>query len=105
MPSTSTTPGCGSGSPRSRFKSVSRLAVMPSAAASRAPARPANATAIAVNAPRSGGLYRACGVVNPGTCSTNVRRRHDVASQPNRRTASRMTTGVPASGASRSTRS
>ena len=79
---------------------MSRPAVMPSARASRTPARPASATATAVNADRSGGEYRACGVVNPGTCSTKVRRTHCATSQTNRRTVSRITTGVPASGAS-----
>jgi hypothetical protein len=96
-------PGCGSGSPRSRFSSVSRPAGIPSVPASRAPARPASATAIAVNAERSGGLYRACGVVNPGTCSANVRRQQPGASQMNRRTVNRIDTGVATSGASRST--
>ncbi len=83
---------------------MSRPTVMPSAPASRAPARPASATAIAVNAERGGGLYRTCGVVNPGTCSTNVRRWHPAASQTNRRTVSLIVTGIPASGPSRSSR-
>jgi hypothetical protein len=77
---------------------------MPNAPASRAPPRPASATAIAVNAQRSGGLYRACGVVKPGTCSAKVRRAQAGTSQINRRTVNRITTAVPASGQSRSVR-
>jgi hypothetical protein len=41
---------------------------MPSARASRAPGLLANAIVMVVNAARSGGLWRACGVVNPGIC-------------------------------------
>lgn len=93
-----------SGTARSRFNSVSRPAVMPNAPASRAPARPASATAIAVNAPRSGALYRACGVVRSGICSANVRRAQADTSQTNRRTVKRITTGVPACGQSRTIR-
>jgi hypothetical protein len=51
-----------------------------------------------------GGLYRACGVVKPGTCSAKVRRAQAATSQMNRRTVNRITTGVPASGESRSIR-
>jgi hypothetical protein len=68
---------------------------MPDARDSRAPARPANATAIVVNTTRSGGLYRACGVVNPVICSANVRRGHPPCRQTNRRMCSRITTGAP----------
>jgi len=58
-------------------------------------------TAIAVSAARSGGLYRAYGVVNPGICSVNVRRWQSAVVHTNRRTHSRITTGVPPSVASR----
>jgi len=38
-------------------------------------------------------------MVNPGTCSANVRRGQAAASQTNRRTVSRIDTDVPARGA------
>ncbi len=79
---------------------MSRLPTMPSDRASRAPARPAAATAIAVNAARNGGLDRECGVVSPSICSTKVTRTHDGSRHVNRRTVTRITTRTPPSGVS-----
>jgi hypothetical protein len=91
----------GSGGERVRLdaaidEATDRPAGMPSVRARRAPARPARATAIAVNAARSGGLYRECGVVRPGICSTNVTRPHPASRHASRRTNRRITTGRPA---------
>ncbi|GLZ01817.1 hypothetical protein Acsp02_90680 [Actinoplanes sp. NBRC 103695] len=83
---------------------VSRPTGMPSLRASLAPGRPAKATSIAINAFRNGGLYRECGVVRPGICSTNVTRAQSSWRQTKRRIRSWMTTGRPARAVSASCR-
>jgi hypothetical protein len=81
-----------------------RPAVMPGAAASRDPARPASAAATAPSAALSGGVRRAYRVVRPSTCSANVRFPQLGASQKNRRTVSRIITRRPPIAASASRR-
>jgi len=80
-------------------------AVRSSPAASRAPARPARASAIAVSVRASGGVRRARREVSPPTCSANVTAAQSGFPQKNRRTASRIVTGWPPTGASASRRS
>jgi hypothetical protein len=67
---------------------VSRLVDMPSRCASRAPARPASASAIVVNVRRSSQVWRDRGVVNSVGCSANVRAGHAGLRQKNLRTCS-----------------
>jgi hypothetical protein len=76
--------------------------LMPSRAASRAPARPASATAIAVSAFRSNDVRRARGAASICGCSANVRAGHCGLSQKNRRTRNRSCTCLPYTGASAS---
>jgi hypothetical protein len=80
-------------------------AVRPSAPASRAPARPARASAIAVSARARGRVRRARREVSPPTCSANVTAAQSGLPQKNRRTASRIVTGWPPAGSSASRRS
>ncbi len=94
-----------SGRARSSRSSVVRLAGSPSAAANRAPARPASATLIEVSIARDSGVLRACRVATPAGCSVKVRTTHSVLSQKNRRTRSRSTTVWPAITASTNLRS
>jgi hypothetical protein len=77
-----------------------RLATRPSSAASRAPARPARASAIPVSVRASGGVRRARRAVSPSICSANVTAGQSGLAQKNRRTASRITTRWPPTGAS-----
>ncbi len=83
---------------------MSLAARMRSAAASRAPGRPARHAAIDVSSVRSSGVYRACGLVSPSTCSANVTAGHCGLRHLNRRTMSSTTTGAPPTGASASRR-
>ena len=64
--------------------------------ASRAPARPARASAIAVSIRASGGVRRARREVRPSTCSANVTAGQSGLPQKNRRTASRISTRLAA---------
>ncbi len=75
--------------------SVDLLATAHSAPASRAPARPATATAMLRRNSTSSGVLRPCRTVRPGTCSANVRRPHDRSSQNRRRTCSTMVASRP----------
>jgi hypothetical protein len=81
-----------------------RLALRSSCAASRDPARPARASAIAVSIRASSGVRRDRREVRPRTCSANVTAGQAGLPQKNRRTASRITTGCPPAGASASRR-
>jgi hypothetical protein len=74
---------------------VDRLALAGSCPASRAPARPASATATCSSIPRSNGVRRPYRTVRPGTCSANVRRWHAWWLQNSRRTDSTITTRRP----------
>jgi hypothetical protein len=65
--------------------------------ASRLPGRPPNATATASRSPAASTVSRAYRRVNPGTCSTNVRRRHPPFKQANRRTVNATSTSWPPS--------
>jgi hypothetical protein len=76
--------------------SMLRLAVKPSLAASRAPALPANAVAIASKARLDAGHRRAYRLVRPSTCSTNVTTLQSTAPQRNRQTSNRTSTSRPA---------
>jgi hypothetical protein len=78
-----------------RRSMLDRPASSPSRGASRAPARPASASATAVSISASGGVRRAYRTVRPSTCSANVVTGQSGAGQKNRRTASRITTGLP----------
>jgi hypothetical protein len=84
---------------------LDRPAVRSSAPASRVPARPARASAIAVSVRASGGVRRARREVSPSTCSAKVTAAQPGLPQKNRRTASRIVTGWPPAGASASRRS
>jgi hypothetical protein len=75
-----------------------------SAAARRAPGRPAKQRAIEASIDRSTCVCRACGLVSPSICSANVTVGHQPLRHLNRRTVSSMTTGLPATGASPSRR-
>jgi hypothetical protein len=77
---------------RTNRSRLSRLAGMPNTTAKRAPARPASANPIASNIRRNKPVRRACLLVKPGTCSTNVRRAQLALPQKNRRTHSWITT-------------
>ena len=99
-PSIATAPTGGSGSRRIIRSRVVRVAASPSLAASRAAARPANASPAAASIRPSPRLRRAYREVNPGICSAKVRFGQSAASQNSRRTPSMITTGVPAIGAS-----
>ena len=101
-PSTRTVPAGGSGSAISSRSMQVRPAVIPSAAASRDPARPASAAATAPSDPASSGVRRAYRKVSPSTCSANVVRSQPGTAQKNRRTASRITTRRPPIAASAS---
>ncbi len=79
-------------------------AAMPSAAASRAPARPHSAAATAASAAASGGVRRANREASPSTCPANVTSGQPGSRHRNRRAASRITTGRPPAGTSRSRR-
>jgi hypothetical protein len=81
-----------------------RPASSPSKAASRAPARPASASATAVSISASAGVRRAYRTVRPWTCSANVITGQSGAGQKNRRTVSRISTGLPPIAASASRR-
>jgi hypothetical protein len=83
---------------------VDRLTAAPSAAARRAPARPASATATTPSIAASSGVRRAYREVRPSNCSANVAARQSGASQKNRRTISRIITGRPPAAASASRR-
>ena len=67
---------------------------------SRAPARPASASPIAVSIRRSPSQTRDERRVSRSTCSTNVLRRHSGLSQKNRRTLRKIRISRPATGAS-----
>jgi hypothetical protein len=84
---------------------LDRPASIPSRQASRAPARPASASATAVSIAASGGVRRAYRKLRPSTCSANVVSGQSGAAQKNRRTVSRITTGLPPIAASASRRS
>jgi hypothetical protein len=87
-----------------RRSMLDRPASSPSRGASRAPARPASASATAVSSCASGGVRRPYRTVRPSTCSANVATGQSGAGQKNRRTASRITTGLPPIAASASRR-
>lgn len=76
----------------------------PRRTASRAPARAANSTATQVGIWRSNGVTRACGLVSPPACSTNVTAAHTVFTHLKRRTVRRSTVLIPSSSASASRR-
>jgi hypothetical protein len=78
-----------------RRSKADRLAAAHSTRASRAPARPASATATAASIAASSGVRRAYRLVRPSTCSANVAAGPPGASQKNRRTASRITAFRP----------
>ena len=82
-----------------------RPASSPSRGASRAPARPASASATAVSISASGGVRRAYRTVRPpALLAANVVTGQSGAGQKNRRTVSRITTGLPPIAASASRR-
>jgi hypothetical protein len=70
---------------------VDRLVLAFKVPASRAPARPASATATCSNSPRSSGVRRPYRIVRAGTCSANVRCWHTWSLQNSRRTDSTIT--------------
>jgi hypothetical protein len=82
-----------------------RLAAACSDRASRAPARPASATAMSRSTPASSSVLRAYRAARPGTCSANVVFAQAGSSQNSRRTRSRMITRCPPIAASASRRS
>jgi hypothetical protein len=104
QPRTFTVPGSGSGRAMTSRSRLDRPAVRSSRAASRSPARPARASAIPVSMRASGGVRRARGEVRPSTCSAKVTAAQPGLPQKKQRTASRMTTGWPPTGASASRR-
>jgi hypothetical protein len=79
-------------------------AAPPRAAASRAPARPPSATAIAVSAARAGGVRREYREARPSGCSANVSAGQSGSWQKSRRAVSRISTSRPPAGTSRSHR-
>jgi hypothetical protein len=79
-------------------------AVRPSAPASRAPARPARASAIEASVRASGGVRRERREVRPSTCSAKVTAGQSRLPQKNRRTPSRIRTRRPPIAASASRR-
>ena len=97
-------PACGSGSAMTRRSMLDRPAVRPSAAASRAPARPARASAIAVSARASGGVRRERREVRPLDLLGERAARQPGVAQKNRRTISRIRTRLPPIAASASRR-
>jgi hypothetical protein len=54
-----------------------------------------SASPIASSTARAAGVYRACGLLSPGTCSMNVTAAHAGCRQRNRRTTRLITTWAP----------
>jgi hypothetical protein len=94
-----------SGTARSTRMRVDRLTLMAAWRASRAPARPASANAIAANSSTSWRLRRPCLTVSPGSCSQKICRAQSSVWQTNRRTRRWINTCCPVTGASASRRS
>jgi hypothetical protein len=94
----------GSGSARTSRSRVSLATGSPSRAASRTPARAAIDTATDVNILRNSDVNRACGLVNPSTCSANVTAAHAAFTHLNRRTVKASTVVIPPSAPSASRR-
>jgi hypothetical protein len=93
-----------SGTARTRASSTVRPAGSPSRIDRRAPARPAKARAISVNATRAVVVNREYGQVKSSKRSANVTEAHEVSRQRNRRTVRRSSTRRPHSAVSTSRR-